>query len=839
MKKPKFNKKIILPIILGVVLVVGFFALLSIPKHKTQAQDITQTIVGAAARVAVESARATILDIPENTAKWGFRQLGAVLAGLGTLILNTAMKFFDYALTAGFDGHSEIAETGWKVSRDIANMFFILFMVVIAFATILRIERYGAKQLLPKIIIIALLINFSMVFCYVLIDFTNIAANFFISNATNNHQVQLSQIFLDGLQIPRTLTAAMCDQFLIQRDACSNLFTGNADQSACRTGAQIQYEDCAAEMASIQKTANANEDLGHVIVAQIGSAIVIFIAAFVILAGGVLMLIRSVAIWFFVIISPLAFICYILPSLRRNWETWLTQFTRWCIFAPAYAFFIWVAAKICTAESMEKIAIVQNARSTGFADRAAMVNQFFSDPQYFFGFMFISGFLIAALITANKLGIYGANIAMSVGKKWSGAATGWMKKQTVGRAKERAGGGLDRARGAAMTGAGKLFGDSKIGRSLKARGTMAQQAAAGREYNKKYATRLSMMSRDDTLKEVEKAIGTQKLLAARTAQNRGYMREATNEQAQAAMKAYDDFGDSEMLRKLEELRPDAITSKKGEAEGQTEQRRKDAEERAFSNGTYRQWGKQVLDKKKFGPQIIQEMRKQLSVGEFASVFKTWTKDVRGAAEESMQKTFTDDFAAKDDGSDNDNVANRKALYRVTNNAEKAFYQDENGGNLSEELTEIGGKAHLIARSAIIKTNAENMDRVTPDASLEYAARDITVGQVPTLGYGMQNDESKTKLKGFVAKEVLATNAKLATLRDQENRESEPGKLAKIRQRIVDLDAHLADRQKVKKTMDESEYWGGKKPEKTPPPEPKAPEKEKPDDFGKGRPEFNF
>ena len=54
---------------------------------------------------------------------------------------------------------------GWVIVRDICNMFFILILLVIAFATILRVEGYDIKKMIPKLIIMAVLINFSKTIC--------------------------------------------------------------------------------------------------------------------------------------------------------------------------------------------------------------------------------------------------------------------------------------------------------------------------------------------------------------------------------------------------------------------------------------------------------------------------------------------------------------------------------------------------------------------------------------------------------------------------------------------------------------------------------------------------
>ncbi|MEK7659497.1 MAG: hypothetical protein AAB338_02500 [Patescibacteria group bacterium] len=56
-----------------------------------------------------------------------------------------------------------VIQTIWAMLRDFVNIFFILILLVIAFATIFNIKNYKASDLLPKLIIAALLINFSLI----------------------------------------------------------------------------------------------------------------------------------------------------------------------------------------------------------------------------------------------------------------------------------------------------------------------------------------------------------------------------------------------------------------------------------------------------------------------------------------------------------------------------------------------------------------------------------------------------------------------------------------------------------------------------------------------------
>jgi hypothetical protein len=91
-------------------------------------------------------------------------------------------QVMDLAIGVSLAGLSgiEMITIGWEITRDIANIFFIFILLIIAIATILRLESYGAKQLLAKLIIVALLVNFSLVIAFAVVDAANILALTFI-----------------------------------------------------------------------------------------------------------------------------------------------------------------------------------------------------------------------------------------------------------------------------------------------------------------------------------------------------------------------------------------------------------------------------------------------------------------------------------------------------------------------------------------------------------------------------------------------------------------------------------------------------------------------------------
>ncbi|MFH1713729.1 MAG: hypothetical protein ABH876_00945 [Patescibacteria group bacterium] len=88
------------------------------------------------------------------------------------------------SIPAGLPGATpQIVTIGWTFTRDFVNMFFILILVFIGLATILRIKEYEAKKLLPKLIGLALLINFTPVVVGFIVDMGNIVTSFFLNAA--------------------------------------------------------------------------------------------------------------------------------------------------------------------------------------------------------------------------------------------------------------------------------------------------------------------------------------------------------------------------------------------------------------------------------------------------------------------------------------------------------------------------------------------------------------------------------------------------------------------------------------------------------------------------------
>jgi len=73
----------------------------------------------------------------------------------------------------------------WSFIKNFANLGIILGMIFTAIATILRIEKYNWKKMLPKLLLIALLVNFSLIIAGMFVDISNYIVNVTVTSFNN------------------------------------------------------------------------------------------------------------------------------------------------------------------------------------------------------------------------------------------------------------------------------------------------------------------------------------------------------------------------------------------------------------------------------------------------------------------------------------------------------------------------------------------------------------------------------------------------------------------------------------------------------------------------------
>lgn len=254
------NKKIIIPLIL----VLGFVFIFP---HTTYAAG----------------------EAVAKTLGWMLYPFIALFGKLAILFLDMLIGIAQYSNFI----HSSAVNYGWKVVRDLCNMFFVLILLIISFATILRVESYNLKTWLPKLVIMAVLINFSKLICGLFIDFSQVIMLTFINAIKDIAGANLTEM----LGISKILTASK--------------------------GKEVGFMSI----------------IGSMILALI----MVVIATVVILTVMVMLAMRIIMIWIYVVLSPLAYLLAAFPQGKQYSERWWSDFSKNIIIGPIIAFFLWLA----------------------------------------------------------------------------------------------------------------------------------------------------------------------------------------------------------------------------------------------------------------------------------------------------------------------------------------------------------------------------------------------------------------------------------------------------------------------------------------------------------------
>jgi len=302
--------------------------------------------------------------------------IGEVITVIFTIVrwfLTKIFSLFAWALFMvieynGFiDSNPVVA--GWVVVRDFTNMLFIMILLVIAYAILFGREEYGSAKDLPRLFVMAILINFSRTLIGFMID--------------------IAQVFL--LTFSRAFTSGTGSDNLVR------LFS--VDQAAKITSSGSMFGDAVASTA----------------IANIASVIVLTMATVVVGYLTIAMLIRIVVLWILIILAPLAWFMSVVPKVGHEvYSKWWSEFKSQLLMGPVMAFFLW----LCLATAGAGANAVSDSKGPPPDLKPAPIEA--ATPQA----------IIKALIAVIML-MKGLEIATSmggIGSKQLGAATGRAKQ---------------------------------------------------------------------------------------------------------------------------------------------------------------------------------------------------------------------------------------------------------------------------------------------------------------------------------------------------------------------------------------------------------------------------
>lgn len=273
----------------------------------------------------------------------------SIFLGLSLLILWLMVKLNEAIMASG-----QPADTGFKIVLEIANVGLVIAIIIIGFATILHRENYGMRKALPRLLLAAVLINFSFFFAGFFIGLSNELSNVFIKLIWSENGEILGGKFVNNV-------------------------VGIAQTNWTAYG----------EGTPLGAVGNLANSLAGIFIRPIFMALFMTLAIFSILAFSIMFLIRYVWLTLLVIALPAVIVLSIFPNVNVGgaggaWNKWLEKFTNWLIFGPVALFFLWLA--------------FQFAAPTG--PNASLITMFVS-----------IALMVAGLQVAQKLGLSGSETA--------------------------------------------------------------------------------------------------------------------------------------------------------------------------------------------------------------------------------------------------------------------------------------------------------------------------------------------------------------------------------------------------------------------------------------------
>ncbi|MGI6373957.1 MAG: hypothetical protein ACOX0C_01335 [Patescibacteria group bacterium] len=323
--------------------------------------------------------------------------LGWIIGALGVLLALIIEALISIAQFNTFVNHEAVI-AGWSLVRNISNMFFVVALLVIAYATILNQEKYSYKTWLPKIILMAILINYSKTICGVLITVAQVAMLTFVN--------------------------------AFKSIAAANLVQGLG-------------------ITEIVKLADSADDLGFfaIVGAYILGLLYVLVAIVVITTMLAMLVIRMVMIWIYVVLSPLAYIMAAFPGAQKYSAKWWSDFTKHLIVGPVLAFFIWLSFNAMQNDkTVEKELEFQEKSATELAAGIGMKVEATNkkntssaqEIDVFLKFIIGIGMLVGGLQITNGIGGVAGSIAgkgMAKLQKGAMAVGNWGKRRVTGTAK--------------------------------------------------------------------------------------------------------------------------------------------------------------------------------------------------------------------------------------------------------------------------------------------------------------------------------------------------------------------------------------------------------------------
>ncbi|MEK9157842.1 MAG: hypothetical protein AAB638_01500, partial [Patescibacteria group bacterium] len=302
-----------------------------------------------------------------------FQRLFSLISGLTAVLINV----LNFSINVRAGGTIPIVSETWHILRDFSNMFFVIILVYMAFATIFNWTNFTFQKLIVRLIMVAVLINFSLAIGNLVIDACQVLTNVFLASIGNIGD-RLGEFLNPSLLLTNKVGVV------------------DAPVAGMVSGA----------------------------FALILSSIFMFS----VLVAAAFSLIRVPLIWALLIVSPLAWMSHILPGSDGWWKKWWSNFIGWNLFLPVYLFFMYLGLLFLSKRNEIMSAVIQT-NSSG-ADPANASVLFGLTNTLTFNLIFFYIFTAFIMIGGTAFAVSTTKMMSGSGmfEKGVGWAKGWVRR---------------------------------------------------------------------------------------------------------------------------------------------------------------------------------------------------------------------------------------------------------------------------------------------------------------------------------------------------------------------------------------------------------------------------
>lgn len=204
----------------------------------------------------------------------------------------------------------------WSFFRNVANIMFVIAMLFVIFSQItgFGIDNYGIKKILPKLIVTAIIVNFSYIICGIFVDLSNIIGE------------GIKNILESVAGSTTTATEKLGDNVV---GVINTLIGALAAVGGAAGGLTIAE-------AAISKAVVSGSLLTVIfpILAFVGSALMAGFFAMLMLG------LRQALIIIMIVISPVAFVLYAIPNTNGLFKKWFQLFKTLLMLFPVFCFMV-------------------------------------------------------------------------------------------------------------------------------------------------------------------------------------------------------------------------------------------------------------------------------------------------------------------------------------------------------------------------------------------------------------------------------------------------------------------------------------------------------------------